>query len=236
MRPIDKGDSPQVFTNYQAAKQFLASRLGTYCSFCERRITTSLAVEHILPKDKNLPYAHLENEWTNFLLSCSNCNSTKGTKILTLSDYLLPDRDNTFPYYEYLETGEVEASGVDTNIREMAQRTLDLVGLNNHNLSNSDGTLLFSELERYGQRIQAWVQAKGARTDYDRGEVNIQRIANEAAACGFFSIWMKAFEGVVVVRQALINAFGHTSTNCFDANTNPITPRPANTLENSGKS
>jgi hypothetical protein len=68
MRPIDKGNAPQVFTNYQDAKPFLTNQLGTYCSYCERRIATNLAVEHILPKDINLPYAHLRNEWTNFLL------------------------------------------------------------------------------------------------------------------------------------------------------------------------
>ena len=82
MRPINRGDAPQAFNDYKAAKPFLTDRLGTYCSFCERRIPTNLAVEHILPKDEDLPFADLRNEWTNFLLSCVNCNSSKGTDII----------------------------------------------------------------------------------------------------------------------------------------------------------
>lgn len=238
MRPVDKGPSPQVFTNYEDAKQPLTTRLGSYCSYCERRIPTNLAVEHILPKDVALGYAHLRNEWDNFLLACVNCNSSKGTEIITFPDYLLPDRDNTFLCYKYLETGLVESSNPDNNIRNMAERTLNLVGLNGDNIPHDIDdyeTLAFSALTRNEQRIEAWAQAKEAREDYEKGEVNLRRIANEAASSGFFSIWMKAFEGIPDVRQALINAFLNTSADCFDADTNPITPRPANALQNSGK-
>lgn len=236
MRPVDKGDSPQVFTKYEDAKQPLCNRLGAYCSFCERRIPTNLAVEHILPKNEGMGFEHLRNEWTNFLLCCVNCNSTKSTKVLTFPDYLLPDRDNTFPYYEYLETGIVEAVGDNPNVRAMAQRTLDLVGLNNHNLPDGNDSIIFSALERSSQRVETWVIAKKIKLRYDNNRVDIEIIADLAAACGFFSIWMKAFEGAPAVRQALIDAFGHTATDCFDANTDPVSPRPANTLQNSGKS
>lgn len=235
MRPVDRGVAPQVFTNYQKAKPFLTNRLGAYCSFCERRIPTNLAVEHILPKNPPLGYAHLRNTWTNFLLACVNCNSSKGIQIINFATYLLPDRDNTFNNYEYLETGEVEATGVDP-VLTMAQNTLDLVSLNNYEHPNWDDTIMFSAIERFSQRVQAWVQAKEAKQDYDNGEVNVRRIVNEAASCGFFSIWMKAFEGAPAVRIALINAFAHTAQNCFDANGDPIIPRPGDaTLQNSGK-
>lgn len=236
MRPVDKGDSPQVFTKYEDAKQPLCNRLGTYCSYCERRIPTNIAVEHILPKNSGMGFEHLQNEWTNFLLSCVNCNSTKGIKVPNLSEYLLPDRDNTFQYYEYLETGIVEACGDNPIIKKMAQNTLDLVGLNNHEFPDGDEAIVFSAIERSSQRVQAWVQAKEAREDYENGEVCVRRIAKEAAGCGFFSIWMKAFEGIPAVRQELINVFGNTAAECFDENTNPISPRPANSLLNSGKS
>ena len=50
MRPVDKGTAPTVYTKYQDAGPDLQSRLGDYCSYCERQIETHLAVEHIQPK------------------------------------------------------------------------------------------------------------------------------------------------------------------------------------------
>lgn len=68
---------PGDFADYDDAKPFLLARLGPFCSYCERRIPTNLAVEHIQPK--GVPkYAPLEKTWDNFLLACVNCNSTKG--------------------------------------------------------------------------------------------------------------------------------------------------------------
>ena len=77
MRPVAKGGNPQAgdFADYQDARPFLISRIGPFCSYCERR-TTPLHVEHIQPK--GLPqYAGLIGRWDNFLLACVNCNSTK---------------------------------------------------------------------------------------------------------------------------------------------------------------
>jgi len=52
MRPVHRDESPQAddFDPYRTALAELPSRLGMYCSFCERRIVTQLAVEHIQPK------------------------------------------------------------------------------------------------------------------------------------------------------------------------------------------
>lgn len=234
MRPINRGNSPQVFTDYKDAKPFLADQLGTYCSFCERRIPTNLAVEHILPKDPALGYAHLRNDWNNFLLACVNCNSSKGTTVLTFPDYILPDRDNSFVSFEYLDNGDVEARG-NVNTEAMAQNTLDLVSLNKCEHPSWNEKLLFSALERAGQRVQAWGSAKEVRKYYDDGKANAEVIAMLAGASGFFSIWMKAFENRPEVRRGIIEAFGGTAQDCFDANTSPVTPRPANGLTNCGK-
>jgi hypothetical protein len=235
MRPINRGNSPNIYTNYEEAKPDLVDRLGSYCSYCERRIPTNLAVEHILPKDDSLGFTHLENEWTNFLLGCVNCNSAKRIKIISFDQYLLPDRDNTFPYFDYQENGMVEVVAPDDEIARMAQNTLDMVVLNRFEHPNWDSTIMFSAIERVGQRVQAWVQAKDALQDYLDGFTIPRRIAAEAAATGFFSIWMTAFEGHIEVRKAIIEIFSGTAADCFDDNTDPIYPRPNNGLENSGK-
>ena len=237
MRPIDKGDTPRIYSNYQDAKPDLVDRLGSYCSYCERRIPTNLAVEHILPKDVVLGFSHLRNEWTNFLLGCVNCNSAKGTEVIEFDKILLPDRDNTLPYFDYQENGMVEVfeDFYDDEIVEMAKKVISLVNLNLENHPNWNDSIMFSAIERIGQRVQAWVQAKDALQDYLDGNVISKRIAAEAAATGFFSIWMTAFEGQVEVRKMIIESFGGTAKDCFDDNTNPIYPRPNNGLENSGK-
>jgi hypothetical protein len=79
------------------------------------------------------------------------------------------------------------------------------------------------------------MQAKEAREDFEHGQTCARRIAREAAATGFFSIWMAAFEGVADVRKEIIRSFPHTAVDCFDEDTVPISPRPANGLAHGGK-
>jgi uncharacterized protein (TIGR02646 family) len=111
MRPIRRGNAPQPhdYADYKSAQPDLVARLGPYCSFCERPVVTQLAVEHIQPK--GLPaYAHLIGRWSNFLLACVNCNSTKKDKDVDPENILLPDRDNTFAAFRFLPDGTIEPS------------------------------------------------------------------------------------------------------------------------------
>src|SRR6266481_1654208 len=185
MRPIDRGAAPKVYARYEDAKQDLVNRLGSYCSYCERRIPTLLAVEHIQPKA--LPqYEHLENEWTNFLLGCVNCNSAKARTPVEFVDFIIPDRDNSFVAYDYSENGMVEkAAGLNGNARQIAIATCELTALNKLEHADWKEDVMFSALERVGQRVQAWVESKEARDDFDAGRTTSRAIAREAAAVGF---------------------------------------------------
>lgn len=233
MRPIERGPVPQVYARYEDAKQDLVNRLGLYCSYCERRIATLLAVEHIQPKA--LPqYAHLTLVWENFLLSCVNCNSAKGDKDVMLANLLLPDRDNTFVAFRYDPLGTVEV--VAGPSEGLAEATRELTALNRLTHSDWNDQVMFSALERVSQRVQAWEQAREALADFQAGRTSARAIAREAAGCGFFSIWMAAFEGIPEVRRELIAAFPGTAADCFDALTSPVTPRPPNGLPHSAKS
>src|SRR5262245_42023705 len=106
MRPVRRGSSPlkHDFEDYTDAKPYLVGRLGPYCSYCERRVATMLAVEHIQPKD-NPAYRTLIGRWDNFLLACVNCNSAKKVKDVMLDRIFLPDRDNTFAALAYSADG-----------------------------------------------------------------------------------------------------------------------------------
>jgi hypothetical protein len=169
--------------------------------------------------------------WTNFLLACVNCNSTKGKKAVVLSDILLPDRDNTFAAFTYTMDGRVELSSIAINNRlsNLAQNTLSLTGLDKN------------ATDRVSQRLEVWAVAEEAKADIDASPNNnaIRRGAiRTAQGYGFFSIWMKVFENDADMRNRLIDAFAGTrDSGCFDPITTAIiTPAPnSDQLANGGK-
>ena len=232
---------PGDFADYADAKPYLLSRLGPFCSYCERRIPTDLAVEHIQPK--GLPqYAALERRWDNFLLGCKNCNSTKGDRDVPLDQYYLPDRDNTFAAFEYLQDGTIHERAGDA----IGQRTLALTGLNRPIREAFDENGVRVAIDRVSDRMALWGIALESRDDLTATPTDGMRrqIVRTAMGHGFFSIWMKVFEGDAVMRRMLIDGFGtgadfrgfpNTARDCFDAQTQAITPRPANALGGAGK-
>lgn len=240
MRPVLRGSSPRTvdFANYRDAFPEMASRLGQYCSYCERRIATNLAIEHIQPKDL---YPSLEGSWANFLLGCVNCNSTKGKQDVVLADVFLPDRDNTFVAFEYRADGTVApASTLNVSALIRARRTLALVGLDTRAAQATDSNDRMVAIDRVKQRMEAWATAESAREDVDRDPTNsrIRRlVAVLALATGFFSIWMKVFEQNALMRNLLIDAFSGTrESGCFDAVGTPVSPSPnLDGLEEGGK-
>ncbi len=234
MRTVRRGNSPQPndFEPYTAAKPELVSRFGGYCSYCERRIATNLAVEHIQPK--KLPaYEHLEGCWENFLLGCVNCNSTKSKKDVQLNQILLPDRDNTFVAFGYVADGTVEISteAKVAGIEQQAKDTLALTGLDKPISSVVDENGKQVAIDRVSQRLQAWGTAEEAKDlIYDaRGNDALRDMAILLAKeSGFFSIWMTVFQADPDMRNRLVNAFpGTRESGCFDpGDASPVSPAP----------
>lgn len=231
MRPIERGMAPRTYANYQDAKPDLLTRLGQYCCYCERRFPAGLAVEHIQAKSL-AEFAHLEREWDNFLLACLNCNAVKGNQPVDLHGVLLPDRDNTFLAFEYDEIGLVQpARTLPPAMQAWANKAIEMVGLNR--TKHEDDPL--AVVERLQQRAEAHAIANEVRAEFEAGQINIKQVVREATAHGFFSIWMHAFAGVPIVRQAIIGAFVGTAADCFNEETLPVSPRPDNGLVGAGK-
>ena len=239
MRPVEKGSTPQGnnFSDYRDFYPDLHSRIGSYCSYCERRIPTNLAIEHIQPKSLS-KYQHLVNDWNNFILACVNCNSTKGNQDVQLADYLLPDRDNTAHAYEYLEDGVIKvAENLGNENHAMAVNTLELTGLDkpNDQIHNSNGEFVY--VDRVGQRMEARLIAIESKQDLlinDSDGFRIQ-VVKTALGYGFFSIWMNVFKDDKDMRIRFIKAFPGTSEECYDNDTKTISPRLSNHLPDSGK-
>ena len=241
MRPVSKGTSPVTgdFADYEDAKPYLLSRLGHFCSYCERRIATNLAVEHIQPK--GLPqYAALERRWDNFLLGCVNCNSTKGDKDVPLDRHYLPDRDNTFVAFDYHPDGTVHPKPGD----QLGKDTLALTGLDKSIRQTFDENGKQVAMDRVADRMAGWGLALEVKAELEAGSVTRESVVRNAASSGFFSVWMKVFEGDPATRQLLIDGFNGahgfrgfegTAKDCFDFDTRSVTPRPFNGLGNAGK-
>lgn len=205
MRPVRKGTSPYTSIScYQEARGYLIDKIGEYCSYCERRIPASLAVEHVEPKTH---HADKELQWDNLLLACTNCNSTKGHKDVQLNEYIWPHLDNTFLFFKYISSGKVkpnqQLSDTD-NIR--AKKTLKLIGLNKKP-SDTDTTV---SNRLWKHRLEAWSVAHENKKRYiasNDKEMSLSYIKDIALGNGFFSVWMTVFKDYPEVCEGLIEAF-----------------------------
>jgi hypothetical protein len=216
MRPVERGPWPMdsdgndiSFAEYGHAKKRLVERLEKYCSFCERPTLGGLAVEHIQSKHHN---TKLSRDWTNFLLACVNCNSTKLTKIRTEDDearYLLPHRDRTFDAFDYT-AGAVRLVKVsDPKLRERAQATDALVGLTRTpHAGLTTAQLLGATDTRYEDRRRAYQLATNARKDLIEQDTPVVRrlTLDLAKAVGFWSVWMTVFRNDEQMQAALCDA------------------------------
>jgi uncharacterized protein (TIGR02646 family) len=227
VRPVEKGAAPAVYAKYQDAGQDLRARLGDYCSYCERQIPTNLAVEHVQPKS-HVPA--LCTEWTNFLLGCVNCNSSKGSTPINLGDYFWPDTDNTLRAFEYIRGGVVQPNAaLPPHLVVKAQATIGLVGLDRY--PGGPGQQPTSADQRWLHRLQALEKAEWARAILAGQDTNAVRelIVSVAIGRGEFSIWWTVFANDIDMRRRLREAFIGTHAPSFDANENPA-PRAGGQL------
>lgn len=218
MRPVSKGLAYR-YTDGQAyglAMPGLIARLGPYCSYCERRLNNGIEVEHIQPKTV---HDALEFAWSNFLVSCKNCNATKSKKDPALSEWLIPDRDNTAVAFHYRKDGVIDVRLTDPRLLACARKTLDLVGLNKtvDHVLDEHGNLV--ALDRRAQRLEAWLKADlwAGRYAADPRHNLEDAIVEIAVMSGFFSIWMQAFAAFPRMCQRFIACFAGTELACFDA-------------------
>ncbi len=240
MRPVRRNASPisQDYSDYKDAKSELVSRIGSgwcnsnhlasYCSYCERPISTNLAVEHIEPKDGTHGQPQLKGRWTNFLLACVNCNSTKKDKQVVFNSLYLPDRDNTFHAFEYLADGNIQPQNSSDQI---AIDTLALTGLDKAQRQILDAKGRVIAEDRASQRMQIWLQAEICLQTYNSNSANTavrDLIVSNAVTSGFFSVWITVFDGITDMLNLFIDAFSGTrNSGCFDATTaQTISPAP----------
>jgi hypothetical protein len=228
VRPVARGPAPRTYTAYGQAIGDLENRLGIYCSYCERRLPTSLAVEHVVPKSLQ---PALKTSWDNFLLGCTNCNSVKLAQPTNKRDFLWPDMDNTLTAFAYSEGGFVDVStGLTAALKSKAKKLMKLVGLDRHEADSRPKPA--GRDKRWQQRIDAWNAAVLAQSRLaELGDVPAAQdlVLMAAEGYGFFSVWMTVFSHHRAIRKALIKRFKGTAPDCFDANFD-VQPRPGGRL------
>lgn len=227
MRPIDRGECPtenngskKVYTKYDYARRDLIDRIGQYCSYCNQKLPASLAVEHVKPKSI---VPSLELEWDNFLLACTNCNSTKGDKPIELDDYLWPDVHNTHLAFIYSSDGKVEVNPeLEPALKVRAQNLLDLVGLQRYKDQPTDSD------RRWKNRKTTFNKANEALELFNSARANgfeeefISLLGLWVTDNGFFSIWLDVFSGFPKVKNKIIQSFEGTALDAFDTVANAV--------------
>ncbi|MEL6699960.1 MAG: HNH endonuclease [Bacteroidota bacterium] len=221
MRPVAKGNVPTdpkgeeiVFKKYARSRRYLIDRIGEYCSYCERKIQANLAVEHVRPKKTN---PDLKLSWDNFLLGCTNCNSTKGDKKVVLEEFVWPDMDPTFEYFSYDASGVVKVNEniTDENLRKRIEATIELVGLQNR--APKKGSIAWQEASdrRHEHRMKAYIDSREASDTYKKANKAVRELMRGyiemiVVADGFWTIWMEAFEEFPEVTEMLKNCIPGT--------------------------
>jgi len=219
MRPVDRGAAPRKYTAYGDAVGDLEDRLGRYCSYCERRFPSQLAVEHVSPKSLDVGR---ETDWTNFLLACTSCNSVKGDTPTNDSDYVWPDKDNTLRAIDYKNGGLVEpVEGLVAELEVRARNLIELVGLDRHPGQPSSKRPAERDV-RYMDREEVWTLAKNKLAALNKADSDELReaITDVAKGFGFFGVWMSVFQNDKNMRKRLIEAFTGTALDCFDGDGN----------------
>lgn len=216
MRPVDKGAPPRVFLTYGEALPDLWARVGRFCSYCGRFVPSGLAVEHKRPWSR---YPAEKLAWTNFLLGCLNCNSSKAHPKVNSARFLWPDTDNTLRAFTYTSDGRVRAErSMPKRLRRKANRTLFLLGLDKHPGAHREPT---DRDLRWSDRRMEWAKASQCKADLLAYDTPQQRdLIVKLAENGNFSVWWTVFAGDLDMRSRLRAAFVGTCPNSFDAGGN----------------
>ncbi len=234
MRPVQKLQSGEVllsgrvvldsYVPHGSAYLDLDENLGRYCSYCEV-FSTDLEVEHIVSQNQDDTKTHL---WSNFLLACGRCNGkdNKSNKHVEINDSYFPHKNNTLLIFEYREAGLDMVRG--TLLMEQQRKAndlIDLVGLDKYEGNPKYSAILPRDI-RWKERRIAWELADRYLADFEKGERTASDIANFAAQRGFFSVWVSVFSNHKDVKEAFVQKFQGTASNCFDADFNSIPRNP----------
>lgn len=212
MRAVDKGKSPySILKQYQDAYPYLAEKLGEYCSYCEMRVTTNLAVEHKESKNSGGSLCG----WDNLLLACTYCNSRKGEKVKLHQKgrWIWPDEDDTNSAFRYIQgipsLNETELQKKGPKYYQRAENVFQDIELGKRPDPTKKDTRFINRIDAFGKAERAkerWDKMKG--TPYESDE--LRAICDMADSTGFYSVWIEVFQSDKKVCDTLADKFPGT--------------------------
>ena len=231
MRPITRSDkfdasgNPVEYNPWGEAKRELVAEIGSYCSFCCKKLTRSaLHVEHIYAKNYEDSsgakiYDYRKYHWNNFLLGCVNCNSVKGSKDIASRNPFMPHEDNPLHFVDVGSGGLItQKNPLPSDESARIQAYFDLVGIDRR-----PGHSKYSHKDdRWEYRMKAYDLAMRYHTKYNSGEADIETIVELATSQGFFAVWYTVFKAFNDIIEALINGFTGTNRAKFDSDFNTV--------------
>lgn len=226
MRPISRGEKTVNYKIYQNARDPLFKSIGHYCSFCEMDISNMAEVDHVVPK-KNDIAPELILEWTNLLLSCKYCNTSKGSRNQNRDNYFFPDEDNTALYFKYSEDEIIKPTdGLSTIDNTKALNTIDLMKLDRtQEAIDEEGK---RDTRPYTRGL-VWQKAKSSLLTYEKFMHNLERVPDEVkndiiknqheqignSPAAYFSVWMEVFRDYPECQKFIIDKNKGIAKGCY---------------------
>ncbi len=167
--------------NCEDVKTELKKVYNKKCCYCETKLTKNYAIEHFRPKQD---YEWLEKSWSNLLLVCNSCNSSKGKRFETENTRLIseivnievhesaeylnqeegqllfhPEYDNPEEYFKFEKSGKILSNNKDD---KRADYTIKLVKLNHIDLVESR----YEIIENFIKEINNQVDVKNIISNF----------------------------------------------------------------------
>lgn len=141
------------------------------CAFCECIPSEggNIEIEHFKPKSE---YPEFTFEWDNFLPSCRKCNGSKGTHNTVLEPIINPydiDPKNAFHFVDI----EIKAS--NTGIKQIAEKTIEVCGLNTLRLWKPRAEILLS-LRIFSKAIEEAIEELADADTQRKEEIRINKL------------------------------------------------------------
>jgi len=240
MRPIDKGNCPQIngtdktVADYKDWRADLIARIGYYCVYCNMALSHQLHVEHVVPK---VPLAgHTAGNllaWDNMLISCEKCNRAKSNQNSDETIHYLPEYHNCLLVFSanttVLRTDALilePRAGLSDAQQIKAQATIDLFEWQNVDIRGAIVDI------RWLKRHNAQIEVLAARALLEMAKLSPtynadiagKLVATQASGGGFFMLWFHEFNNEPAVLKWLIHPdlFPGVKQTCFD----PVTYFP----------
>ncbi|MCQ6536172.1 TIGR02646 family protein [Bacillus mycoides] len=155
-RKVPKQLKANLIANYrhEDIKNTLFAMSNKKCAFCESKPAESgnIEVEHFIPKSE---YPHLTFDWGNFLPVCRKCNESKGALDTLKEPIVNPTKVNPEDFFKFNDIRICIREGAQD--RDIAQRTVRELGLNNPRLLKARAELLI-HLSSYIESLNKWFE------------------------------------------------------------------------------